>query len=201
MDTTIYAPKNEKDQIKIRRCCDTLAISGGMVIALSVWDIIKLIIGLFLGEEATIQKVRTAVTEASNEVIGTGYEKMIGVVIWIMFWLVILAVSAVILIYHLYIGLNAMKEGHRTETKRKRLYLVLSFISAVLNGGLIILGIFGFFSTKSANGSIGLAAALIELTTFLNYVFILYTALTIRKLESCAKKSRKDKKDDDLAET
>ena len=184
MDTTIYAPKNEKDQIKFRRCCDTLAISGGMVIALSVWDIIKLIIGLFLGEEATIQKIRTAITEASNEVIGTGYEKMIGVVVWIMFWLVILAVSAVILIYHLYIGLNAMKEGHRTETKRKRLYLVLSFISAVLNGGLIILGIFGFFSTKSVNGSIGLAAALIELTTFLNYVFILYTALTIRKLES-----------------
>ena len=182
MDTTIYAPKNEKDQIKIRRCCDTLAISGGMVIALSVWDIIKLVIGLFLGEES--KEIKNAITEASTEAIGTGYENMVGVVIWVILLLLIMAVCAVILVYHLYIGLNAMKEGHRTETKRKRLYLVLSFISAVLNGGLIIFSIVEFFSTKSSIGSIGLAAALIELTTFLNYVFILYTALTIRKLES-----------------
>lgn len=184
MDTTIYAPKNEKDQIKFRRCCDTLAISGGMVIALSVWDIIKLIIGLFLGEEATIQKVRTAVTEASNEVIGTGYENMVGVVIWVMFWLVILAVSAVILIYHLYIGLNAMREGHRTTKKRKRFYLTLAFISTVSNGFLIIFSIVEFFWTKNSIANIGLAAALIELTTFMSYASILYTALTIRKLES-----------------
>ncbi len=183
MDTTIYVPKNEKYQIKMRRCCDTLAISGGMVIALSVWDIIKLIIGLFLGKEATIQQVRTAITEAANEAVGTGYEKIIGVVIWMIFWLLILVVCTVILIYHLYIGLNAMKEGHRTARKRKRLYLVLSFISAVSNGCLIAASIFEFFSTKNLIGSVSLAAALIELTTFLNYVFIVYTALTIRKLE------------------
>ncbi len=42
MDTAIYKPRNEGIEIRLRRYRDALALSGGMVIALSVWDIIKL---------------------------------------------------------------------------------------------------------------------------------------------------------------
>ena len=48
MDSTIYKPRNEDVDIKIRRYQDALSLSGGMVIALTVWDIIKLYISYFL---------------------------------------------------------------------------------------------------------------------------------------------------------
>ncbi|MBQ3773700.1 MAG: hypothetical protein II833_04870, partial [Pseudobutyrivibrio sp.] len=60
MDSTLYNPKNQGIQIRLRRYRDSPAISGGMVIVMSIWDIIKLFIGFFLGED-TIEALVEAV--------------------------------------------------------------------------------------------------------------------------------------------
>lgn len=44
MDAILYKPKNEKLQIQLRHYRDSLDISGGMVIVMLLWDIIKLCI-------------------------------------------------------------------------------------------------------------------------------------------------------------
>ena len=49
MDSVLYKPRNEELQIQLRRYRDALALSGSMVIVLSVWDIIKLFIRFLPG--------------------------------------------------------------------------------------------------------------------------------------------------------
>jgi hypothetical protein len=73
MDTAVYKPQNEEIQIKLRRYRDALSLSGSMVIALSVWDIIKLFIGFFLGEETIAQIIGTIMEQNGSVVIGTEY--------------------------------------------------------------------------------------------------------------------------------
>ena len=74
MDSTIYKPRNEDVDIKIRRYQDALSLSGGMVIALTVWDIIKLYIGFFLGEDTIAGQINDIMNQGLALAVGTEYE-------------------------------------------------------------------------------------------------------------------------------
>ena len=190
MDTTVYKPQNEEIQIRLRRYRDALSISGSMVIALSVWDILKLFISLFLGEETIAQIIGTVMEQSGSAVIGTEYEKAVNIILWMGFLLIIMMFSVVVLLYHLYIGLNAIRTGRQTVKREKRLYLVLAFLSALFTGILIIVNIFNFMKAEDSSGNVDLAFFIMELTALVNYIFLLYSADKIRKFEKAGGETR-----------
>ena len=129
MDSTIYKPRNEDVDIKIRRYQDALSLSGGMVIALTVWDIIKLYIGFFLGEDTIAGQINDIMNQGLALVVGTEYEAMTKVILWLVFMLIILVFSVVIFWYHYYIGINAFRAGRCSAKKPCKFYLVLTAFS------------------------------------------------------------------------
>ena len=183
MDTTVYKPQNEETQIRLRRYRDALSISGSMVIALSVWDILKLFIGFFLGEETIAQIIGTVMEQSGSAVIGTEYEKVVNIILWMGFLLIIMMFSVVVLLYHFYIGLNAFRTGRQTVKREKRFYLVLAFLSALFTGILIIVNISNFITAEDSSKNVELAYFIMEVTAFVNYIFLLYSADKIRKFE------------------
>ena len=189
MDTTVYKPQNEETQIRLRRYRDALSISGSMVIALSVWDILKLFIGFFLGEETIAQIIGTVMEQSGSAVIGTEYEKIVNIILWAGALLMIMIFSLVVLLYHLYIGLSAIRTGRQIVERKKRLYLVLAFLSALFTGILIIVSISNFITAEDSSKNVDLAYFIMEVTAFVNYVFLLYSADKIRKLEKAGRET------------
>ena len=190
MDVTVYKPKNEEIQIRLRRYRDALSISGSVVIALSVWDILKLFIGFFLGEETIAQIIGTVMEQSGSAVIGTEYEKVVNIILWMGLLLIIMIFSVVVLLYHLYVGLNAFRTGRQTVKREKRLYLVLAFLSALFTGILIIVNIFNFINAEDSSGNVDLAFFIMEVTAFVNYIYLLYFAGKIRMYEKAGGETR-----------
>lgn len=183
MNDTLYKPQNQGIQIQLRRYRDSLAISGGMVIIMSIWDIIKLFIVFFLGEDTIAKHIEIAMNQGGIIAIGTEFEKFVKIISWIVVLLILFLFCAVAFLYHLYIGLNAYRVGRQTAKKCNRLYLVFSFLSAIFTGMLIISNIFYFFNAADSSGNIDLAFFIMEVTALVNYILILYAAYKIRKFE------------------
>ena len=183
MDSTLYTPKNEGIQIQLRYYRDSLAISGGMVIVMSIWDIIKLYVGLFLGEDTIKELVETTMHENGVSAIGTKYEDTMRILTWVSILLVLSFFVAIIFLYHLYIGLNDYRVGRQTAKKIKRLYLVLTLLSTIFSGILIMSSLLALFNATDASGNVDFAFLIMEVTSFFNYFFILYSARKIRLLE------------------
>lgn len=183
MSATLYEPKNQGIQIQLRRYRDSLAISGGLVIIMSVWDIIKLYIAFFLGEDTIAGHIEMAIDQGNLLAIGTEHEKSLKIILWILVLLILFLFCAMVFLYHLYIGLNAYRAGRQTAKRRNRLYLVLSFLSAVVDGMLIISNVFYIFYATDSSGNIDLAFFIMEVTSFVNYILILHGAYKIKKLE------------------
>jgi uncharacterized membrane protein len=110
--------------------------------------------------------------------------------LWIGILLIIMMFSVVVLLYHLYIGLNAYRVGRQTIKRKKRFYLVLTFLSALFAGILIIVNILSFINAEDPSGNVDLAFFIMEITAFVNYIFILYSADKIRKLEKAGGESQ-----------
>lgn len=183
MDSTLYNPKNQGIQIRLRRYRDSLAISGGMVIVMSIWDIIKLFIGFFLGEDTIEALVEAVINDSGSPVIGDEYESVVRIVLWVTILLILLLFSAVIFLYHLYIGLNAYRVGRQSAKKRKRLYILLTFLSTIFAGLLIMSNLLILINATDASGNVDFAFLIMEVTAFINYIFILYSVYKIRILE------------------
>lgn len=183
MDSTLYNPKNQGIQIQLRYYRDSLAISGGMVIVMSIWDIMKLFIGFFLGEDTIKELVETTIYENGISAIGAKYESTMRALTWVSILLILSIFVAIIFLYHLYIGLNAYKAGRQTTQKSNRFYLVLTMLSAIFAGMIVVLNILVLFNATDERGNVDFAFLIMEITTFFNYIFILYSAHKIRILE------------------
>lgn len=183
MNATLCKPQNRDIQIQLRRYRDSLAISGGIVIIMSLWDIIKLFIVFFLGEDTIAKYIEIAMNQGDIMSLGTENEKFLKIIMWIVVLLILFLFCAIAFLYHLYIGLNAYREGRQTAKKSNRLYLVLSFLSVIFTGMLIISNIYYFFSGSDSSEKIDLAFFIMEVTALVNYILILGAAYKIRKLE------------------
>ena len=179
----IYKPKNEMIQIQLRRYRDSLALSGGMVIIMSLWDIIKLVVGFFLGEDSISDIIETSMYEEGISIVGTEYEALVRIILWVICLGIILVFGTIVFLYHLYIGLNAFRVGRQKNQGSKKFYLILSFLSAIFAGGLIISNVFDFLYGRDLNDNVDFAFYIMEVTAFFNYIFILYSAYKIRILE------------------
>ena len=183
MDSTLYNPKNQGIQIRLRRYRDSLAISGGMVIVMSIWDIIKLFIGFFLGEDTIEELVEAVINDSGSPVIGDEYESVVRIVLWVTILLILLLFSAVIFLYHLYIGLNAYRVGRQTAKKSNRFFIVLTLLSTIFAGMLILSNVLVLFNATDKRGNVDFAFLIMEIIIFFIYIFILYSARKIRILE------------------
>lgn len=183
MDSTLYTPKNEGIQIQLRHYRDSLAISGGMVIVMSIWDIIKLFIGFFLGEDTIKELVEATIYENGISAIDTKYESTMRVLTWVSILLILSIFVAIIFLYHLYIGLNAYRAGRQTAKKSNRFFIVLTLLSTIFAGMLILSNVLVLFNATDERGNVDFAFLIMEITTFFNYIFILYSARRIRILE------------------
>lgn len=190
MDSTIYKPRNEDVDIKIRRYQDALSLSGGMVIALTVWDIIKLYIGFFLGEDTIAGQINDIMNQGLALAVGTEYEAMTKVILWLVFMLIILVFSVVIFWYHYYIGINAFRAGRCIAKKPCKFYLVLTAFSAVFSALLIPINAIMSLFTGNNGGGVSLASLLIEVMAFTNYASILYATGMIKKLKEARGKAQ-----------
>ncbi|WP_026505447.1 hypothetical protein [Butyrivibrio sp. NC3005] len=183
MNTVLFEPQNEEIQIQLRRHQDALALSGGMVIVMSLWDIIKLFITFFLGEESISKLIEIVMNQSGADLIGTEYEQIVNIILWIFFLLILFLFSGIVFLYHLYIGLNAFRAGRSTAKKRNKFYLVVTLFSALFTGVLILSNIFNCIRKKDMSGNIDLAYFIMEVTAFINYVSILYSSNKIKSLK------------------
>lgn len=183
MDSVLYKPRNEGLQIQLRRYRDALALSGSMVIVLSVWDIIKLFISFFLGENTISEIIESIMAQGAYEVAGAGHEKVMRALLWAGFMVVILIFSLVIFLFHYYIGMSAFRTGRQIVKKDKRFYLTLTVFCVVVSAVLIILNSISFMTSTDSSANVDIAFFIMEVTAFINYIFILYAAGKIKKLE------------------
>ncbi len=108
---TEFLPENSDRNIKLRQYRDALAISGGVVIAFSLWDMLKVLIGFFLGEETISEIVSASIGKEQlpdNEI-----GEQIRMWVWVIIVAAIIVIFTLILLYHHYIGLNAYRERWR----------------------------------------------------------------------------------------
>lgn len=180
MDSVMFLPQNSEREIQLRRYRDALAISGGAVIAFGLWDVIKLFIGLFLGQDTVKELIAEGM---KNNDIPEDEMGMARLLAWVIVMMVLLVISAVTLLYHIYIGLNALRVGRQTAKKKKNAYLVLTALSIVFSAIILILSITSLVSGSDTENNIGYATILLELTSLMNYSYLFYAALKIRKLE------------------
>ena len=182
MDSVMFLPQNSEREIQLRRYRDALAISGGAVIAFGLWDVIKLFIGLFLGQDTVKELIAEGVKNSDIPEDEMGMARLLA---WVIVMMVLLVISAVTLLYHIYIGLNALRVGRQTAKKKKNAYLVLTALSIVFSAIILILSITSLVSGSDTDteNNIGYATILLELTSLMNYSYLFYAALKIRKLE------------------
>lgn len=180
MDSVMFLPQNSEREIQLRRYRDALAISGGAVIAFGLWDVIKLFIGLFLGQDTVKELIAEGMKNSDIPEDEMGMARLLA---WVIVMMVLLVISAVTLLYHIYIGLNALRVGRQTAKKKKNAYLVLTALSIVFSAIILILSITSLVSGSDTENNIGYATILLELTSLMNYSYLFYAALKIRKLE------------------
>ncbi|MBO6300236.1 MAG: hypothetical protein J6N53_15510 [Lachnospiraceae bacterium] len=178
---TEFIPENSDRSIKLRQYRDALAISGGVVIAFSLWDMLKVLIGLFLGEETITEIVSSSIRDGNVPDSENGAK--IRMMVWLIIIGVMILICTLIFLYHLYIGLNAYREG-REKTKKKRVvYLVFTVVSSVLSAVVLGISIAVLFQGEESGSQVGYATLLLEISSLLNYIYLLYSAVKIRKLE------------------
>ncbi len=97
----MFFPDNSERDIQLRRYWDALAISGEAVIIFSLWDIVKIVISMFLGEE-TIAELVSSLFENTEIPEGIG-EKELRIAALLFILVIVLGISALTFLYHLYL--------------------------------------------------------------------------------------------------
>ncbi|MDD6196386.1 hypothetical protein ACTQ56_09960 [[Clostridium] aminophilum] len=180
MEKCTYTPQNGETEILLRRYNDAFAICGIAVIVFSLWDILKMFVGFFLGEE-TFDKI-IAETLSTIEIPEEVSAETVRLVVWAVMIGVILILSAIVFLFHLYIGLNAFREGRGIRKKKSKTYLVLAALVLVFSGALMVSSVVIFFGQEN-HGGVRLASLLLEFTSFFNYAYLMYSAYKIHCLK------------------
>ncbi len=176
-----YQPENSEKDILLRKYRDTFATCGIAVIVFSVWDIVKLVIGLFLGEKTLGKMISEGVASVSIQ--DAEREKWVMFITGVIIVIGLVILVAIVFLFHLYIGMNAYRAGRQTAEKKRWAYLVLAGLAMVGSGAVVVFNIVVMLFGRDQTGSVGLATLLLEATCFLNYASLLFPAFQIFKLE------------------
>lgn len=181
MDTFTYETDNSPKEILLRKWRDALAISGGVVIILSLWDCLKFFIGIFLGEESLKKMISTGMKEMTYS---NDSERLVArFVIMVTLLGIFVLITTIIFLFHYYIGINAWRAGRQTAKRVSRGYLVVATISMIISGALIIVNITSIFFPQGPDTHVEISTLLMELAALVNYLLMIYAAVQIKKLE------------------
>ena len=110
-------------------------------------------------------------------------EKELRIAAWLIILVIVFGISAVTFLYHLYIGLNAFREGREKAKKKRIVYLVLAAVSGVSSVAVLCISVASIFKGDETGSQVGIATLLLESCSLLNYLYLLYSAIKIRRLE------------------
>ncbi|MBQ3429449.1 MAG: hypothetical protein IJH28_06710 [Mogibacterium sp.] len=177
---------NDNDHILIRRSQNTLIVVGLGTILFSVWTVVKTLGSFFLLKDESIAVVKKIAGE-------NGFVLSDQLVFY-----AVLAVMVICLIVFLaartFVGMSAISEGR--GSRRRNGYLVLASIMIILNTASLVTS---FFSAKSQesisvfSNDTSLSALIIELTSLIMLVELVYSAIRIRNVRKRVRQSTAQK--------
>ena len=166
---------NDIDHILIRRSQNTLIVVGSGTILFSIWTVVKTLGSLILLNDEAVAAIRKTADE-------------IGIILsdQILFYIE-LAVTLIAMLLFLavrtYIGLAAISEGR--GIRRRMGYLILAVIMIIFNITAVVMN---FVSTTSQDShavfseDTSLSAHIIEITSIVMLVELVFSAIRIRRV-------------------
>ena len=177
---------NDTDHILIRRSQNTLIVVGTGTILFSIWTVVKTLGSLILLKDEAIAAVRKTADE--NGIIISDQK---------LFYIV-LAFTLIIMLLFLavrtHIGLAAISEGR--GLRRRMGYLILAVIMIIFNITVVIIN---FVSVKSQDPLVvfsedtSLSAHIIELTSLIMLVELVFSAIRIRRVRKRVSQSAEER--------
>ena len=160
---------------KLRRYKNNLITGGRGLIAFGMWNTFKVLISILTGET----DLHAQLEDASNSMGDASGVLGIGAVV-----LSYLILMLPVLIMYIYTGSSAYKEG--MGIKKKSFYLFVAAIMILTNSFEIILYIVGAISDEFEFLLSSIPSILIDITTLLLLVDIMYSAVMSRHLSKGA---------------
>lgn len=160
-----------REKAALRKYEDDLYVSGMGIIVLGLWSVIKAVMGIFLGADSS------DVFEADFGVSKTFVIILVVILVAIM--------SALILYFHFYVGLNAIRASK--GRRHKKGYLVGVYIMLLLN--LASLFFYKDSLTDMENIDTTIASLLVDMTT--TYV-CLSAVITTYKIKNYRKEKTQE---------
>lgn len=153
------------DKAMLRRYEDDLNVSGTGLIVMGVWGALKVLVLIFLGEDAVF-KIETE----------DPTERLLTIIVAVT---VISIILALIILLHVYIGRNAIRASK--GLKHNKGYIVVIAI-------MLVLTVLSFLSYKDMfeddeNTDTSIASFLVDLTTVYIYVAVLRSTYMIKKIK------------------
>ena len=153
------------DKEKIRQLKHNLYISGIGVILLGVWGCLKATMTLYLSEGG----IDTSEIEAEYIPIFMG-----------ALLIMLILLNIIIMAFHLYVGLNAMKAGKRGNRKKAYLYV------AAFMGVISLFSFAGDYEIVQGDITkidVAIASTLVDFVFIFIIFDIIYSSVKIRKME------------------
>lgn len=155
----------ESDETRLRRFEDDLNVSGTGVIVMGAWAAVKTLAEMFLGTDSVFEQI----TEDTEN-------RVLIIVIAIVMILIILSV---VMFFHIYVGLNAIKASKGIGYKKTYLFFTVIMLMVTLAGFIVYKDIFK--DMKNIDTSI--ASLLVDLTTVYIYVAVIRSTYMINSIK------------------
>lgn len=178
---------NDNDHILIRKSQNTLIVVGMGTMLFSVWTVVKTLSSFLLLKDESVAVVKRTAGESgaalSDKLVF--YVVLAGMVIAMILFLAARA----------FVGMSAISEGR--GLRRRNGYLILASIMIILNTASFVTS---FFSTKDSqeplsvfSNNTSLSALIIELTSLIMLVELVYSAIRIRGVRKRVRQSTAQK--------
>ncbi len=167
----------DNSKVRLRRYEDDLYVSGTGIIIMGAWSVVKLLLGVFLGED------RDLFFEADSEPGQTAMMILTALMVGIL--------SVLIIMLHVHIGLNAVRAARGKEYKRS--YLIWNMMLLLLN----IVGFIGYYDMFDDMENIDstIASILVDLTSVYVCLIVIISANRIKKIKQVISVGEEDHAD------
>ena len=167
----------DNSKVRLRRYEDDLYVSGTGIIIMGAWGVIKLLLGVFLGED------RDLFFEADSELGQTAAIILTTLMVGIL--------SVLIILLHVHIGLNAVRAARGKEYKKS--YLIWNALLLLLN----IVSFIGYYDMFDDMENIDstIASILVDLTSVYVCLIVIISANRIKKIKQVISGGEEDHAD------
>lgn len=177
-----------EEKREIRKYKDTLIVVGMGVVAFGLWSFIKTL-AYTVFEKNEIMEIIYENTATMEDVSPEGI-RMINIFIFVFLCVVLFGLIAADILLRIYIAKNARAEAFGTKMKKKNTYLVIAGIMALVSFFSMVYApiyIIGGEGTDADSYLDMIANVLVEATSFITLMELIFSAVKIRQLRSVLK--------------